>query len=167
MLDSERLLFTQAEKVRTQLEVPAPCVLGSIGHKGNTETKKPGDGYSMSGGTPVVEEPMLCCSYKPLYSLEVCPQSVRRKGLLFYQNPGGDKNLFMTALQEEGEASEKWPHSSSSQASHVLVFCAPGGSSGFLSRLRLSCSSVLTFVACVDMCKASRVPPEDMAEPCP
>jgi len=106
----------------------------------------------MSVGTPVVEEPVLCCRYRPLHSLEVSPQSVRRRGLrglLFHQNPGGDKNLFRTALQEEGEAGEQWPRSSSSQTSHVLVFCAPGGgSSGLLSRLRLSCSSVLTFVAC-------------------
>lgn len=114
---------------------------------------------------------MLCCRYRPLDSLEVSPQSVRRRGLrglLFHQNPGGDKNLFRTALQEEGEAGEQWPRSSSSQTSHVLVFCAPGGgSSGLLSRLRLSCSSVLTFVACVDVCKVSRVPPEVTAEPCP
>ena len=115
--------------------------------RGTLKQKRPRDNYGLHGGTPAVEEPLLCCNYKPVYSLEVCPPSVGRKGLLFHQNPGGDK-LFMTGGGRRRQM-KKWPRSSSSQTSYVFEFPAPGGSSGLLAR---HSAAVLTFVAYTGMC---------------
>lgn len=42
---------------------PLPVFFVLWATRGRLKPKRPGNHYSLSGGTPVVEEPVLCCSY--------------------------------------------------------------------------------------------------------
>lgn len=90
------------------------------------------------------------------------------RGLLFHQNPGGAKNLFRTALQEDGRRVNNghvaFPHGPPMFLCSVLQ---EEDHQAFCQDLDSAAVQSLTFVACVDICKVSRVPPQVTAEPCP
>lgn len=74
----EMIIYTGGES-KSSWKSQLPVFFVPQATRGTLKQKSPGDNYSMSVGTPVVEELVLCCSYRPLYSLEVCPQSEKER----------------------------------------------------------------------------------------